>query len=143
MLPLLLPTAACAWPADEDARVEADVAAIRRGIGDLFQAARSGHPVLLQDAEREVLEGLLDGLEASMAGGKLDAARYNRVLEGYDEAKHLFKELPYNLEVMPGEGLRSISLPLRRHPWWTLSERPLQGWQAEKVESGASLKPTN
>jgi hypothetical protein len=113
---------------------------MRRGIGDLFQAARSGHPTLLQDAENEIVTSLLDGLEASASGGRVDAGRNQKVLAGFDEAKHLFRELPYSLYVDPGNGLPRISLPLRKHPWWVLQARPLQGWQAERVESGATLR---
>ena len=133
------PTAA--QGADQDSRVNLDVEYMRRGIGDLFQAARSGHPSLLQDAETEILEGLLDGLDASLSGGRVDAQRYQRVLDGFEEAKHLFRELPYTLDVDPGNGMTPISLPLRKHPWWTLTAHPLQGWQAERVESGATLRP--
>jgi hypothetical protein len=121
--------------------VDADVDAMRRGIGDLFQAARSGHPSLLQDAESEIVASLLDGLEASASGGRLDGSRYQKVLEGYNEAKHLFRELPYTLDVDPGNGLPPISLPLRKHPWWALSAHPLQGWEAQRVASGAVLRP--
>lgn len=130
---------AAASPADADVRADRDLDAVRRGVSDLFSAAKGGHPMLLQDAEREVLSGLLDGLEASADDGRVDPARYNRVLEGYDEAQHLFKELPYSLEVDPGEGLRPFTLSLRRHPWWDLLAHPLHGWQAELIESGARL----
>lgn len=137
----LLALALPAQAADEDARVDADVAAMRVGIGDLFQAAKSGHPTLLQDAESEILASLLDGLEASASGGRVDADRYQRVFTGFDEARHLFRELPYTLEVDPGDGMPPISLPLRKHPWWQLSAHPLQGWQAQLVASGVVLKP--
>lgn len=124
---------------DGDSRADQDFASVRRGVSDLFAAAQGGHPSLLQDAEREVVAGLLDGLEAANTNGHVDANRYARVLAGYDEANHLFKELPYTLEVDPGDGLRPFSLPLRRHPWWDLSAHPIQGWQAELIESGARL----
>jgi hypothetical protein len=117
--------------------------AVRRGVGDLFQAAKSGHPSLLQDAEREVVGGLIDGLEACTSDGKVDAGRYEQVLADYDAAKHLFRELPYTLEVDPGNGLRPFSLPLRRHPWWDLTQRPPHGWQAVLIESGARLVAQN
>ncbi|MDB5101379.1 MAG: hypothetical protein JWM80_5800 [Cyanobacteria bacterium RYN_339] len=130
-----------ALAADDDARVDGDLDAMRRGIGDLFQAARSGHPTLLQDAENEILTSLLDGLDASTTGGKVDAGRYQKVLVGFNEAKHLFRELPYSLEVDPGNGMPAISLPLRKHPWWQLSAHPLQGWNAQLAESGVTLRP--
>jgi hypothetical protein len=116
---------------------------VRRGVGDLFQAAKSGHPSLLQDAEREIVSGLMDGLEACASEGKIDAGRYEQVLADYDSAKHLFRELPYTLEVDPGNGLRPFSLPLRRHPWWDLTLRPPHGWQAVLIESGARLVAVN
>ena len=122
---------------------EAGNETVRRGVGDLFQAAKSGHPSLLQDAEREVVRGLMDGLEACASEGKIDAGRYEQVLADYDSAKHLFRELPYTLEVDPGNGLRPFSLPLRRHPWWDLTLRPPHGWQAVLIESGARLVAVN
>ena len=144
------------WPADPAARVvlaampeerlpEApmDIAIwdVQQGVGHLKIAAKSGSPALLQEAEREVLLGLLDGLETAAAEGHVDRGHYDRVFEAYEYAQGVFKELPYRLMVEPGRGLRPFELTLRRHPWLTVLDRPVKGWHAEMIESGVRLTP--
>lgn len=119
---------------------------VYQGIGHLRQAAKGGDPLLLQEAEREVLAGLLDGLDTCRTddSGHLDPDRYAQVLAAYQHAQGLFKEIPYVLEVQPGQGLAAWSLPLRRHPWGLIWDRPgAAAWKADMIESGVRLRPAN
>ena len=127
-----------ALPADP---LDASVWDVHHGIGHLKVAAKSGSPLLLQEAEREILLGLFAGLETARAGVGLDRDRYARVYQAYDDAQGVFKDLPYRLVVEPGHGQRGFELPLRRHPWLVDMDRPVAGWRAELIESGVRLTP--
>lgn len=120
--------------------LEASIWDVHEGVGHLKIAAKSGSPALLQEAEREILTGLLAGLETAATGEGLDRERYARVYAAYEHAQGVFKDLPYRLVVEPRGGLRGFELPLRRHPWLVISDRPVAGWQAELIESGVRLK---
>lgn len=121
--------------------VELAVWQVEHGAGHLRIAARTGSSLLLQEAEREIVEGLLAGLGAATASGVLERSRYQRMREAYEHAQGVFKDLPYQLVVEPGEGLTGFVLPLRRHPWLTLLDEAPVGWRAERIESGVRLTP--
>jgi hypothetical protein len=119
---------------------------VRQGVGHLLVAAKSGSPLLLQEAEREIVLGLVAGLEATAAGDRgdrVDRGRYDRVFQAYEHAQGVFKDLPYRLVVEPGPGLRGFELPLRRHPWLVVMKRPVAGWRAELIQSGVRLTPAD
>ncbi len=119
--------------------LEASIRDVHEGVGHLKIAAKSGTPALLQEAEREILTGLLAGLATAAAGGGLDRARYDRVYAAYEHAQGVFKDLPYRVVVEPGGGMRGFTLPLRRHPWLVVMDQPVAGWRAEMIESGVRL----
>lgn len=117
---------------------------VTQGMGHLRLAARSGEPLLLREAEREIVGGLLDGLDACGDGrGRPEAARYARVYDAYERVQGLFKEIPYVLIVEPGPGLPAWSLPLRRNPWGLMQgrRRAAGTWRAELIASGVRLRP--
>ena len=121
--------------------LDASIWDIHHGVGHLKVAAKSGSPLLLQEAEREILTGLLAGLETTGAGVGLDRDRYLRVFEAYEHAQGVFKDLPYRIVVEPGHGLAAFELPLRRHPWLVVMDRPVAGWRSELIASGLRLRP--
>lgn len=121
--------------------LEASIDDVHTGVGHLKIAAKSGTPALLQEAEREILLGLLAGLETTTEGGGLVRDRWLRVYEAYEHAQGVFKDLPYRVVVEPGHGQRGFELPLRRHPWLVIMDRPVSGWRAEMIESGVRLSP--
>ena len=121
--------------------IEASVFTVQEGASHLKIAAKSGSPLLLQEAEREILGGLFYGLALAMAGGALDEGRYKRVYGAYEHVQGVFKDLPYRVIVEPGNGLPPFELTLRRHPWLLLMDALVPGWRAEMIESGARLTP--
>jgi hypothetical protein len=122
--------------------LEASLAAARGGLTYLRQAAKTGEPAALQEAERDILMPLLDALEACKVDGRVDRARYTRVTETVAEVQGLFKDLPYHLEVQPGDGLPGFRLSLRRSPYPAIQARPRPlGWKAELVGDGVILRP--
>jgi hypothetical protein len=131
------PQIAASVPLQGDAAVDAAIAAMRQGLTELRQAATTGEPAMLQEAERDILKGLLDGLDAS----GVDPARYQRMADAVAEVEGMFKYIPYRLEVQPGHGLPPIVLMLRRSPWPMIQARRSSAWQAAIVEGGVRLTP--
>lgn len=118
------------------------VQAMRLGLTDLRQAAKTGDPDSLREAERDVLVPLLDALAASKVNGKLDRSCYLQVVDAVNEAQGLFKEIPYFLEVQPGDDLPPFRLQLRRSPYPVIQARPRPlGWKAEVQGDGVILRP--
>jgi hypothetical protein len=110
------------------------------GITDLNQAAKSGDPMLLREAEREVLEGLIQALGASGVQGRLNASRYQAVYRAENRLGGLFPALPYHLEVLPDAPLPPFWLTLRRSPWPLFQfGRRLEGWRIQQVPGGVRL----
>lgn len=118
------------------------IQAMRLGLTDLRQAAKTGDPESLREAERDVLVPLLDALAASKVNGKLDRSCYLQVVDAVNEAQGLFKEIPYFLEVQPGDNLPPFRLQLRRSPYPVIQSRPRPlGWKAEVEGDGVILRP--
>lgn len=141
------PSAQPSLSAPHDPAIDRAIATMREGLTELRQAATTGEPAMLQEAEKTVLRGLLDGLDASVVGGRLDAVRYRRMADAVAEVEGLFKYIPYRLEVRPGPELPPIALMLRRSPWPMIQARPASPWQAAMVEGAVRLtlrapKPT-
>lgn len=140
---LLAAAPACAAMPEErlpaDA-IDAAVFSVEEGTGHLLIAAKSGGTLLLQEAEREILVGLLAGMAATTADGGFVVSAWERVLGAYEHTQGLFKDLPYRIVVEPGHSQRGFELTLRRHPWLVLMEDPPPGWRVELIESGARLR---
>lgn len=119
------------------------IADMREGLTELRQAATTGEPAMLQEAEKDILTGLLDALDASVIGSprKLDPRRYQRVVDAVAEVEGMFKYIPYRLEVRPEGGLPPIELMLRRSPWPVIQARTGSAWSAAMVEGGVRLTP--
>lgn len=128
-----------ATPVAEPA-VERAIARMREGLTELRQAATTGEPAMLQEAEKDILAGLLDGLEASVVDGAVDPVRYRRVLAAVAEVEGLFKYIPYVLEVVPGGELPAFTLPLRRSPYPVIQARRM-AWRSAIVGGGVRLTP--
>ena len=122
--------------------LDAALGRMRGGLSYLRQAAKTGMPEALQEAERDVLGPLLDALAAVRVDGRGDPARYERVAEAVSEAQGLFKEIPYALEVEPGGDLPALKLALRRPALPAIQARtaPL-GWQVSTEGDGVVLRP--
>lgn len=129
---------ASATPADP--AVERAIFAMRQGLTELRQAATTGEPAMLQEAEKDILAGLLDALDASVVDGAVEPGRYARVLEAVAEVEGLFKYIPYVLEVEPGGELPGFTLLLRRSPY-PMIERRQMAWRAALVGGGVKLTP--
>lgn len=126
-----------AAPAFEDA-----LQATRDGLTYLRQAAKTGEPAALQEAERDILLPLLDALAATKVDGRVDPARYQRVYQTVLEVQGLFRDIPYFLEVQPGGDLPSFRLLLRRSPVPAIQARPRPlGWRVEMLGDGVILRP--
>jgi hypothetical protein len=121
---------------------EASLQAARDGLTYLRQAAKTGEPSALQEAERDILLPLLDALAATKVDGRVDPARYQRVYQTVIEVQGLFREIPYFLEVQPGGDMPSFRLLLRRSPVPAIQSRsrPL-GWRVETLGDGVILRP--
>lgn len=129
-------------PASTGPELESALQAMRNGLTNLRQAAKTGEPAALQEAERDILAPLLDALALSRVGGRVDAARYMRVHDAVLEVQGLFKEIPYFLEVRPGGELPPIRLSLRRSPHPAIQARPRPlGWRSELQGDGVVLRP--
>ena len=120
--------------------LDAAVWSVEDGMGHLLIAAKTGSPLLLQEAEREVLVGLFAGMAAATADGGFGVGAWERVYAAYEHASVGFKELPYRVIVEPGHDQRGFELTLRRHPWLVLMDEPPPGWRVELIESGARLR---
>ena len=129
-----------AKPSPTSPELEAALQAMRNGLTNLRQAAKTGDPAALQEAERDILAPLLDALALICVDGRVDAGRYMRVYETVLEVQGLFKEIPYFLEVQPGGGLPSFRLLLRRSPYPAIQARRL-GWRVETQGDGVILRP--
>ncbi|MFP5501784.1 MAG: hypothetical protein ACLGIN_04790 [Candidatus Sericytochromatia bacterium] len=123
-----------------DPAVERAIVAMRQGLTELRQAATTGEPAMLQEAEKDILAGLLDALDASVVDGTVDPGRYARVLEAVAEVEGLFKYIPYVLEVEPGGNLPGFTLLLRRSPYPMIEGREM-AWRAALVGGGVKLTP--
>jgi hypothetical protein len=135
----VLPVAASPSPVPD---VATAIQAMRLGLTDLRQAAKTGDPESLREAERDILVPLLDALAASKVNGKLDRTCYLQVVDAVNEAQGLFKEIPYFLEVQPGDNLPSFRLRLRRSPYPVIQARPRPlGWKVEVQGDGVILRP--
>jgi hypothetical protein len=138
------PDAAIASAAMPDAApaFEDSLQAARDGLTYLRQAAKTGEPAALQEAERDILLPLLDALAATKVDGRVDPARYQRVYQTVLEVQGLFREIPYFLEVQPGGDLPSFRLLLRRSPVPAIQGRPRPlGWRVEMLGDGVILRP--
>jgi hypothetical protein len=125
-----------------DPMLEKPLGLMGLGLTDLNQAAKSGDPTLLREAEREVLEGLLQALGASCAQGRLNASRYLAVYGAENRLGGLFPALPFHLEVLPDAPLPPFNLTLRRSPWPLFQfGRRLEGWRVKQVPGGVRLSP--
>lgn len=123
-----------------DPALEAALQAMREGLTELRQAATTGEPAMLQEAERDILAGLLDALDASVVDGRVEPGRYARVLAAVAEVEGLFKYIPYVLEVEPGGDLPGFTLLLRRSPYPMIEARRM-AWKAALVGGGVKLSP--
>lgn len=128
----------------KDPALDRAIATMREGMTELRQAATTGEPAMLREAEQDVLRGLLDALDASVVGQPrhLDPARYARVVDAVSEVEGLFKYIPYRLEVKPEAGLPPIELMLRRSPWPAVQARKGSAWHAAMVEGAVRLTLT-
>lgn len=126
-----------------DPAIDRAIATMHEGLTELRQAATTGEPAMLQEAEKTILRGLLDGLDASVVGTppRLDPARYQRMVAAVAEVEGLFKYIPYRLEVRPGSDLPPIDLMLRRSPWPMIQARHGSAWQPAMVEGAVRLTP--
>jgi hypothetical protein len=125
-----------------DPQLEKDVLRVGAGLTDIREAATTGDPGMLREAEREILSSLLDALDESLVGDRPDPARYARVLAAYNQVSGMFKEIPYTLEVQPGNGLQDFTLKLRRPPQGAIASRkPPLRWHAEEIPGGIRLTP--
>jgi hypothetical protein len=121
---------------------EASLQAARDGLTYLRQAAKTGEPSALQEAERDILLPLLDALAATKVDGRVDPVRYQRVYQTVLEVQGLFREIPYFLEVQPGGDLPPFRLLLRRSPVPAIQARPRPlGWRMEMAGDGVILRP--
>jgi hypothetical protein len=115
---------------------------MRMGLTELRQAAKTGDPLALREAERDILGPLLDGLAASRTEGALDAPSYSRVVAGVAEVQGLFREIPYLLVVKPGGTATEIRLPLRRSPIPAIEARGQSfGWRMAIDGDTVTLTP--
>lgn len=122
-----MPGAAAQDLAGREPQFQAALARIREGGCQLRQAARNGEPALLQEAEREVLAGLLDALDEAPR----DPAHYARLETAVAGVAGLFKYVPYALEVRPDDGRPVLRLSLRRSAYpVVLARRGLAHWQS-------------
>ena len=131
-----------AQPNSADARLEAALVEMGVGLTYLRQAAKTGDPEALRQAEQDVLGPLLDALDLAMTGSppRPEPSRYSRVLAAVAQAEGLFKYVPYVLEVRPGGELPGFTLTLRRSPWPVLQSRR-SAWQARLVDGTVQLTP--
>lgn len=136
------PRARAIAPSASDPQLEKAVLQVGAGLTDIREAATTGDPGMLREAEREILNALLDALDQSLVEGRPDPARYARVLAAYNQVRGMFKEIPYTLEVQPGNGLQDFTLRLRRPPQGVIATRrqPLR-WRVEETPGGVRLVP--
>lgn len=142
---LVLAAALCAACRPSQAAPHADpiagaIAGMAFGLTDLHEAAGTGDPIALRQAEREVLQPLLAGLEGCLVDGRVDARRYRRLYDEVGRVQGMFKEIPYRLEVRPGGALPAFTLELRRSPLPVLRAMRLH-WRVVPIDGGARLLP--
>ncbi|HEY9722582.1 MAG TPA: hypothetical protein V6D47_11225 [Oscillatoriaceae cyanobacterium] len=127
-----------ATPSARPDAIATAIAGMDFGLTDLREAAGTGDPVALRQAEREVLLPLLLGLDDCVIAGRVDPTRYRRLYAAVTRVQGMFKEIPYRLVVQPGGGLPSFTLELRRSPVPVLRSQPTR-WRVEPVDGGVRL----
>jgi hypothetical protein len=121
-----------------DEQVDDAVRQVRVRLGFMTLA---GSPLLRDEAEGEILRAFAAGLTAAVEGGAVVPERYARLHKAGTAIDHRFPEAPYRLRLDPGNGLPTLTLRLRKHPWSALHGVPLLGWKTHPIGGGLLLRP--